>query len=66
MGTHQLIVGLREYQVAHLGTSVNAIQSGQIYRVPETNALISSSTSGRKQASMERTPIYSFDSSLMI
>ena len=66
MCAHELIVCLREYQVADLGTSVYAVQRCQVQGVPETDALIGSTTARGKEASVQWAPVDGFYCCLMI
>jgi hypothetical protein len=66
MGTHQLIVGLREDQVANLTASVDAVKLAQADGVPQTDALVSGAAASCQQTSVQRAPVDSFHCSLVI
>lgn len=66
MRAHQLVVRFREYQVADLWSSINAIEWSQVQCVPESDALVSRATTCGQETSMKWAPVDSFDSSLMV
>ena len=66
MRADKLIVGLGENEVAHLRTGINAVQRRQVDCVPEANALIGGAASGGEEATVERAPINSLDSGVVI
>ena len=66
MCAHELIICLREYQVADLGASVYAVQRCQVQGVPETDALIGCTTASGKKASVQWAPVDGFYCCLMI
>ena len=66
MGTHKLIFSLRKDQVTNLTSCVDTVKLGKVDGVPEANALVSSTTTCSKKASMKWAPVYCFYGCLMI
>lgn len=63
---HQLVVRLREDEVADLRPRVDAIQRIQIDRVPESNALVCRAAASREEASVQWRPVDCLHSCLML
>lgn len=66
VGTDKLIVSLGEHKVANLRASVDRLKRLESQSVPEPDVLVSSASTCREQTSVQRGPIDSFDSGLML